>query len=284
MEVSFYGVRGSCPCSGERYQRYGGNTSCVLVRAGTDDPLILDLGTGLRALGWELDRLHRQQGRPVVATALLTHLHFDHILGMPFFGPLFEPANHLTIFGPSQGELTLEGVLGQLVQPPFFPIHMADFQGEITLHDLVDEDFAVGSAKVRSRAVSHVGHTLGYRIESDGRVLAYVPDHQMPLDGRSIDDGVLELCDGADLVLHDAQYSDEEFERKSTWGHSTAGYAVRVAAAAGARRLRFIHHDPFHADDDIDRLVADARRLPEARRLDEIAAAVEGSTIDLAAG
>jgi ribonuclease BN (tRNA processing enzyme) len=137
---------------------------------------------------------------------------------------------------------------------------------------------------VRSRAVSHVGHTLGYRIESDGQVLAYIPDHQMPLDGHTIGDGVLELCDGADLVLHDAQYSDAEFERKSNWGHSTAGYAVRVAAAAGARRLKFIHHDPYHDDDDIDRLVADARRLPEARRLEEISAAAEGGTVDLAAG
>lgn len=284
MQVTFYGVRGSCPCAGNRYRRVGGNTSCALVTGSDEQPLILDLGTGVRSLGDALMPALRAEGRPLAATALLSHLHFDHILGLPFFAPLHDPGAVLTVYGPSQEGGTLQETLPAAVQPPFFPVHMADFRGEVRFVDTDDEDFAVGAIKVMARTVPHRGHTLGFRIESEGKVLVYLPDHQAPLDRQRVAEGVLELCDGADVLVHDAQYTDEEFMEKSDWGHSTVAYAVRVAAESGVRRLLLFHHDPSHADREVDRLLGRARHLPEARRLDDVSVAFEGMRVDLGHG
>lgn len=281
MEVTFYGVRGSCPCAGDGYRRYGGNTSCVLVANEGDDPLILDLGTGLRSLGDTLEQQMRAEGRPLTATALLTHLHFDHILGLPFFSPLHDPGAVLTVYGPRQDGGRLQDTLPNAVQPPFFPVELTEFRGEVCFHDTWNEDFAVGSAKVLARSISHPGNTLGFRIEIEGKVLAYVPDHQAPVDRRGVSEGVLELCHHADLLIHDAQYTDEEFVEKPDWGHSTVAYAVHVAAQAEARELVLFHHDPARTDREIDRLVAHARRLPDAGSLHAISAAREGTSVDL---
>jgi phosphoribosyl 1,2-cyclic phosphodiesterase len=281
VEITFYGVRGSCPCAGDRYRRYGGNTSCVLVSVEGDPPLILDLGTGLRTLGAVLDTELRAEGRPLRATALLTHLHFDHILGLPFFEPLHDPGAVLDIYGPRQDDGRLKERLHAAVQPPFFPVEFTDLRGEACFHDTWNEDFAVGSAKVLARTVPHPGNTLGYRIEAEGCVLAYLPDHQAPVDRTTVTDGALELCRDADLVVHDAQYTDHEFAERAEWGHSTIAYAVRVAAEAGARRLALFHHDPSHEDAAIDRLVKLARSLPEAKRLEGVFAAKEGEVVDL---
>ena len=157
MNVTFYGVRGSCPCSGDRYRRYGGNTSCLVIDIEGDEPLIVDLGTGLRALGDVLQKEVRALGTPLHATALLTHLHFDHILGIPFFGPLHDPGARLTVYGPAQPKGTLKDALHAAVQPPVFPIHMEQFRGELITVDVGAEDFSIGSAKVMARPIPHAG-------------------------------------------------------------------------------------------------------------------------------
>ncbi len=144
VNVTFYGVRGSCPCSGDRYRRYGGNTSCLVIDIEGDEPLIVDLGTGLRAYGDVLHREVRALGTPMHATALLTHLHFDHILGIPFFGPLHDPGARLTVYGPAQPKGTLKDALHAAVQPPVFPIHMEQFRGELITIDVGSEDFSIG--------------------------------------------------------------------------------------------------------------------------------------------
>jgi phosphoribosyl 1,2-cyclic phosphodiesterase len=281
VNVTFYGVRGSCPCSGDRYRRYGGNTSCLCIDIEGDGPLIIDLGTGLRALGDVLIKEVRALGTPLQATALLTHLHFDHILGLPFFAPLHDPGARLTVHGPAQPNGSLKDALHAAVQPPVFPIHMEQFRGEMLTIDTRDEDFSIGSAKVMARSVPHTGATLGYRIEAEGRTIAYLPDHQAPLDRRTITEGVLELCRDVDLLIHDSQYTDDEFSAKPDWGHSTAAYAVHVAAEAGAKRLMLTHHDPSHNDREIDRVLTAARRLPEAKQLEDVSAAHEAQSIDL---
>jgi phosphoribosyl 1,2-cyclic phosphodiesterase len=283
VQVTFYGVRGSCPCAGERYRRTGGNTSCVLVSVEGDLPLVLDLGTGLRALGDVMRAELRAAGRPLQANALLTHLHFDHILGLPFFAPLHDPGAVMDVYGPLQDGAGLQDALHAAVQPPFFPVHLTEFRGEVRFHDADADtaDFAIGTAKVRARAVPHQGSTLGFRIEADGAAVAYVPDHQAPVDRRTVPESVLELCEGADLLIHDAQYTDDEFVAKSDWGHSTVAYAVRVAAQAGVKRLLLFHHDPSHTDRDLERLVSGARRLEDARRLADVTVASEGLTLDL---
>ena len=281
MNVTFYGVRGSCPCSGDRYRRFGGNTSCLVIDVEGDDPLILDLGTGLRALGDVLHKEARAVGTPLQATALLTHLHFDHILGIPFFSPLHDPGARLTLYGPAQVEGTLSDALRAAVQPPVFPIHMDQFHGEIVTMDIGAEDFSIGSAKVMARPIPHSGVTLGFRVEAEGRSIAYLPDHQAPFDRRAVPDSVFELCQGVDLLIHDGQYTDDEFSIKPDWGHSTPAYAVHVAAEAGARRLMLSHHDPSHNDRELDRILNQARRLPEAKKLEDVSAAHEAQSVDL---
>jgi ribonuclease BN (tRNA processing enzyme) len=254
----------------------------VLVEAAGEPPLILDLGTGLRALGDDLEASLRAVGTPLRATALLSHLHYDHVLGLPFFAPMRDPGAVLDVHGPSQDGEPLHDVLSAIVKPPFFPVHMADFRGELRFHDLDGPaDFSLGSIRVKARSIPHIGHTLGYRLEADGRVVTYISDHQAPVDRMSVDKEVLDLCDGADLVIHDGQYSDEEFLRLSDWGHSTPAYAVRVAGESGAHRLSLFHHDPAHSDKEIDRLLGHARRLASKGPGVEVSAAAEGTSIDL---
>jgi ribonuclease BN (tRNA processing enzyme) len=252
-----------------------------VVNVEGDEPLIVDLGTGLRALGDVLHKERRALGTPLHATALLTHLHFDHILGLPFFGPLHDPGARLTVHGPAQPKGSLKDALHAAVQPPVFPIHMEQFRGELLTIDTRDEDFSIGSVKVMARSIPHSGSTLGFRIEAEGRTLAYMSDHQAPLDRRTIPDAVLELCQGADLLVHDGQYTDDEFAAKADWGHSTAAYAVHVAAETGVKRLLLSHHDPSHTDRELDRILNQARRLPEAKLVEDVSSAHESQTIDL---
>jgi ribonuclease BN (tRNA processing enzyme) len=282
VRITFFGVRGSCPCSSDQYRRYGGNTSCVLVQVEDEPPLIIDLGTGLRALGEHLVVPLRAAGVPLRANALLTHLHYDHVLGIPFFAPMRDPGAILDVYGPSQEGSSLQEVLSGLVKPPFFPIYMSEFRGSMFFHDLDDKsEFTLGRISIKVRAVPHIGHTLGFRVEADGRSLAYLSDHQAPVDRRSIDSGALELCRDADVVVHDAQYTDDEFVLHSDWGHSTEAYAVHVAREAGAKRLLLFHYDPSHTDRDVERMLTHARRIAGDRQVLEVSAAAEGASVDL---
>jgi phosphoribosyl 1,2-cyclic phosphodiesterase len=278
VEVTFFGARGSCPCAGESYSRYGGNTASVLVRTGGDELIVLDLGTGLRSLGVAVSSDHPAGGPPVRATALLTHLHFDHILGLPFFGPLRNRDSILEVYGPRQAEGSLADVLCDIVRPPFFPVPLSNL-GELRFHELVDGDsFAVGDAKVRARPIPHHGLTLGYRTEADGRSIVYMPDHQQPADGGPIDDAVLDLCEGADVLVHDAQYTEFELTHKRDWGHSTVEFAVDLAIRASVGHLVLFHHDPSHDDEALDAMLERATTMAGSNGL-TVSSAREGVTV-----
>jgi ribonuclease BN (tRNA processing enzyme) len=277
VELTFYGTRGSCPCAGEQYSVYGGNTACVGITFETGEPIILDLGTGLRSFGAALDGPDLTTVLPFRASVLLTHLHLDHVVGLPFFAPLRHRDSVLDIYGPRQPEGDLADALSALVQPPFFPIPLADLPGQIHCHDTADEDLAIGSAKVRARSVAHRGPTLGYRIEADGTSVAYIPDHQQPAEHHDLDDGVLELCAGVDLLVHDGQYTEAEQAAKPHWGHSTVDFAVRVAREADVRQLVLFHHDPAHSDAQVDQLLDRARALAGNRF--PVAAARQGERL-----
>lgn len=274
MNVTFFGVRGSTPCPCEDNRRYGGNTACVALEVPGEDPIVFDLGTGLRFFGET-----QPQDGSFRGTALVTHLHWDHVQGLPFFVPVLQAGARLDVHAPAQQGMSLAEAFDDFMRPPYFPVRIADLPGEVVFHDTSDDDLAVGDAKVRVRQVPHVGTTLGYRVDWHGVSVAYVSDHQQPDDPDHVDQGVLELCDGADLVIHDAQYTPEEFAKKSTWGHCTVSYAVEVARRAGARRLALFHHDPAHCDSRLDQLLAQAQDLGAAAGLEEVIAASEGLTV-----
>lgn len=280
MNVTFWGVRGSTPCACEANRRYGGNTACVSLEVAGEDPIVLDLGTGLRFWG-ETHPL----GDTFRATALLTHIHWDHVQGLPFFVPALQAGSRLDIYGPPDEGLSLAEAFDQFMRPPFFPVRVRDLKGEIEFHDLTDGDLALGGAKVRSRCVPHTGVTNGYRIEWNGASVAYVSDHQSPnVDGRegeTVAESVLELCDGVDLLIHDAQYWTDEWVPKADWGHCSVDYAVRVAREAGVHRLVLFHHDPAHGDAEVDRMLAHAEACAAGSGIEEILAAAEGMTLSL---
>jgi len=274
VNVNFFGVRGSTPCACRELARYGGNTACVALEAPGHDPLVFDLGTGLRFWGET-----QPQDGSFRGAALVSHMHWDHVQGLPFFVPVLRPGAQLDIYGPPSEGMSLEEAFRQFVRPPFFPVEIEALNGEITFHDLLDDQVVVGDAKVTSRTVPHVGCTAGYRVEYAGITVAYISDHQAPSDGgMDVADAVLELADGVDLLVHDAQYTSEEFATKPDWGHCTIDYAVNVAAQAGARRVALFHHDPSHDDDTLDRLTAGAVEQGEALGV-EVIAAYEGLTV-----
>ena len=282
MRITYFGVRGSCPVSSDQQRRYGGNTSCVLVEVEGEPPLVLDMGTGLRALGHHLNAALVPTGRPLRGNCLLTHLHYDHILGTPFFPPMRDPGALLEIYGPAQDDDSLQATMAGMVKPPFFPVHMADFRGELRYHDLKGNDsFLLGGIQVTARPIPHLGTTLGFRIEADGATLAYLPDHQAPVDRTTVDREVLELCEGVDLLIHDSQYTEDEFVELSDWGHSTPAYAVLVATESGARRLDMFHHDPGHTDRQLDTMLRAARQVAQATGKVQVNAAKEGATFEL---
>jgi phosphoribosyl 1,2-cyclic phosphodiesterase len=248
----------------------------VTVEEPGDDLLILDLGTGLRPLGE-----HQPTDGSFRGNALITHLHWDHVQGLPFFAPVDRPGARLDVYGPDQVEGPLSEVFGGFMRPPYFPVHFSELRGEIRFHDVSDNMLSLGSAKVRVLPVPHCGPTVGYRVEVGGQSLAYVSDHQAPAAFDRVDQSVLELCDGVDLLIHDAQFTTEEFREKPHWGHSTIEYAVFVGKEAGAKRLALFHHDPAHGDELMDRLADDARHLGAAAGLREVLAATEGLSLEL---
>jgi phosphoribosyl 1,2-cyclic phosphodiesterase len=277
--VTFFGVRGSTPCHGESIVRYGGNTSCVAVNVPGHDPFLFDLGTGLRYYGHTCD-----EPRPFRGTCLLSHLHWDHIQGLPFFTPLLREGATMDIYAPAQqtGQPVVEA-FAEAFRPPLFPVPLAHLPGTMRFHDVRDADFTVGEVEVMSRVIPHAGVTVGYRMTWNGASVAYLSDHQMPEDGSyAVTDGALELCRDVDLLIHDAQYTPAEFAQRSNWGHCTMDFAVWFAGLAGARRLALFHHDPSHADDQLD-LLSDLAVECGRRAGVEVFAAREGVTVPVPA-
>jgi phosphoribosyl 1,2-cyclic phosphodiesterase len=280
--VTFYGVRGSTPCDGPELVRYGGNSSCCVLETPGEPPVVFDLGTGVRSYGEALAA--RGEAAGFEGSVLLTHLHWDHTMGFPFFTPLLCGGRAVDIFGPRQEDGTLGDVFGQLMRQPFFPISPGDLPGDARFQDVGEDDFALHHAKVRSRWVPHTSPTLGFRVESNGIAVAYISDHGPGCtdhDDEFVPTDILDLADGVDLLIHDSQHTAEEYEGKRTWGHCTVDYAVHVAREAGARRLALFHHDPVHTDRDVDKILLHARELVSRRGGPDVIAAAEGCSVDL---
>lgn len=285
--VTFWGVRGSTPCDGDQFSRYGGNTSCVEISSPTHDPVILDLGTGLRSYGDQLARDGKLDGYR--ANVLLTHLHWDHIQGLPFFHPLSAGGGSVTVYGPEQADGPLDEVFRSVMSPPYFPITPDELNGDIAFEAVGGrDDFATNGAKVKARWVRHTDPTLGFRVEIDGMTIAYLSDHgpgTVPEDDDLyVPDDVLELCDGVDLLIHDAQHTTPEYEMKRNWGHCTVEYAIHVAREAGSQTLALFHHCPSHGDDAMDTILRDARDHVARLGGPAIFAASDGLCVELGGG
>jgi phosphoribosyl 1,2-cyclic phosphodiesterase len=281
MRLRIWGCRGSLPTPGSATVRYGGNTSCVEVVLESGAVLVLDAGSGIRKLG--LDLVKRRVRR---LHLLLTHLHLDHIEGLRFFAPLFDDEVQLDIWGPPSAVSGLEERIARSFSPPLFPIDLRHVPARVTFHDVPRRPWTIAGATLSAQLVCHPGATLGFRIEADGASVAYLPDHEPALLGpfarrpREWISGCT-VAEGADLLFHDAQYSEEEYPERLGWGHSSLPDAVAFARAAGSSRLVLFHHDPARPDDALESFVAEARALAGGD-LEPPAAAREGLVLDLA--
>jgi phosphoribosyl 1,2-cyclic phosphodiesterase len=259
MHIRFWGTRGSIPTPGPTTVRYGGNTSCVEVRDSTGTLLVLDAGTGLRELGVAL--MNGNGARPFSIDLLLSHLHWDHIQGIPFFRPAYDPNSKLRIRGPKQSR-PMKELLGMGMDDPFFPVDLDDLPAKLEIGELEHlSDEKIGMFRVRSAHLYHPAPALAYRVEADGRALVYATDTEDPFSGKV--NPVVELAQGADTLIHDAQFMKSDF--KPTWGHSTIESAIDVAAKAKVKRLVLYHHDPDRSDDALDHIGRDAQRAGRER-------------------
>ena len=279
VRVKIWGCRGSLPAPGPATVEFGGNTSCVEVMVGDEEALVLDAGTGIRELGRDL--LERGTRR---IHLFLTHLHLDHLEGLRFFAPLWDGAVSLDIWGPRSPVLPLRERILRAFSPPLFPLDLRDVPARVTFHDLPAEPWQRDGISLFSDLVLHPGPTLGYRLETGGSSLAYLPDHEPALAGieaRSlswISGGA--LAHGADVVLHDAQYTEEEYAARIGWGHSSIDAAVAFCAAVDAGGLVLFHHDPDRSDRALKSLEDRARALSRPGRPRPVLAR-EGMIIDL---
>ena len=277
MRLTLWGTRGSLPSAGPENVRYGGNTSCVEVRSG-GTLLVLDAGTGIRRLGTSI-------GPDIERVDIfLTHLHMDHIQGLGFFQPLYQPDLEVHIWGPPSTGLDLGKRLTKYLSPPLFPVPLRDLPCRLSLHDVPFETFRIGGLEIVAGLVCHPGPTAGYRITENGASIAFLPDHEPALGvarfpGDPDWTSGFALAAGVDLLIHDSQYTPTEYLEHVGWGHSAIPHTLAFANATGVKRLVTFHHDPGHSDTMLDGLFEEARI--SCRPSFELIPGTEGLTLQL---
>lgn len=281
MTVRFWGVRGSIPAPGPDTCRYGGNTACVELRA-AGQLVILDAGSGIRKLGLAL----AAQGGPVRGTLLISHAHWDHIHGLPFFAPVMSPGNRFHVYGCAGSEPHMRTTLAGQMETPYFPLSLEDLPDTLEFHELGDDPIQVGEVKIDALRLNHPGITLGFRVSAEGRAVVYATDQEphAAADGSEpvLDPNLVRFARGADLLIADAQYTADEYQGRVGWGHSSFTHAVRLGLEAGVKRLALFHHDPERSDSAVDALLVMARaEIARCGGRLECVAASEGMELSL---
>jgi phosphoribosyl 1,2-cyclic phosphodiesterase len=285
-EVTFWGTRGSIPTPGPETARYGGNTACISISGPDEKMVILDAGSGLRPLG---HALMKQRSGVLAADILLSHTHWDHIQGLPFFKPLSSRETSVCIYGAPQEGVPLKEILGRQMDPMVFPVPLNALAASLMVVEIEEGEFDIDGFRVCSFRLRHPGTTLGYRLapSAGGREIAYVTDNELGLGGNyevpsDWRTRMVEFVRGADVLIHDAMYLDQIIQARAGWGHSTPRQAVDLAREAHCRRLILFHHEPEHDDTALDRLVRDTREYAaQAAPTLVVEAAVEGMSFRL---
>jgi len=277
MQIKFWGVRGSIATPGASTVRYGGNTTCIEVRSGTDI-IILDAGTGLRKLGQSL--LNEFKKNPLNLTLLLSHTHWDHIQGLPFFAPIYESRCRLRILGCEGARTNLVAAITGQMESTYFPVPFSQLPSNIKIEELKDFNFAIGKVLVCAQRANHPGLCVGYRLASPDGVIAFFPDTEPRTGGA--DRNMIDFVRDADVLILDSQYDSAECKKHVGWGHGCLDDSVALALQAGVKHLYLFHHDPDHDDKKIDALVKHARKIVARQKSKmKVDAAREGLTIQL---
>ncbi len=279
MKIKFWGARGSVPVSGRQYMKYGGSTACVEVRSGKDDLVIIDAGTGIRALGKELAAEARNY-----FTMLFTHSHWDHVIGFPFFAPIYSKKTRIRMLGCSFSSDPVREIVAKTMQPPGFPVKFDEIEAKFEFSSVCSLGWDIGAMTVKPVELSHPNQGLGFRFEERGRSFVFLTDNELAFQhpgGRTPADYAA-FARGADLLVHDADYTGEEYPRRRTWGHSTWEQALDLALSAEVRALGLFHHNQDRSDAEVDRIAAEcSRRALKAGSRLKCFAVKEGMSVTL---
>ncbi len=278
MKVTLCGTRGSLASPGPNTVRYGGNTSCVLIQGSDSTSLILDAGSGIRPAAQLIPQETRQ------FHILLTHLHMDHVVGLPFFPPLLTPGLDVHIWGPASTTLTLEKRIHRYLSPPLFPLRLGEVQSNLQFHELPVDPVEIGEFRIKAELILHPNPTVGYRIQEDGVTVTYMPDHEPALGvihypaSKEWTSGYA-LAEGSDLLIHDSQFTREEYVKRYGYGHSSIQQAMQFAQLCDVKEFVPFHHDPWHGDAQIDAMIEQA--LQELQPRMKVTPGMEGLGFEL---